>query len=191
MLRSVCSEPRPVWNQVVFNSKYIQYHSHTHTHTHTHTQNVNTMHLCKGLRLLLNFNKILETYPCFLGILLDWDIMTVLYMYMYTSFLLFSNFIAFYLCFAIMFIYSLFLKGSRIPRLLISKQQTGTKESITCSGRGICDPTSGYCSCSVGYTTSNGYNALGTRGDCGRVTDNIQTCPGLISCSGHGIYNII
>jgi len=76
--------------------------------------------------------------------------------------------------------------GSRQPKLLIAKQQVGTKENAFCSGRGICDTSIGACTCSVGYITSNGYAAIGTRGDCGDPTANIQNCPGLISCSGHG-----
>lgn len=76
--------------------------------------------------------------------------------------------------------------ASRIPRLLNAETQRGTKEDIYCSGRGICDQSSGYCTCATGYVTSNGHNAIGTRGDCGHVTGNIQACPGIISCSGHG-----
>lgn len=33
---------------------------------------------------------------------------------------------------------------------------------------------------------TSGYNAIGTRGDCGFAMSNIQTCPGIIACSGHG-----
>lgn len=70
--------------------------------------------------------------------------------------------------------------------LQVTEQTKGTKENSDCSNRGICDPSVGYCGCSTNYDTSNGYNAPGTRGDCGYATSTIQFCPGLISCSGHG-----
>ena len=76
--------------------------------------------------------------------------------------------------------------SQRTARILISEQQAGTKEDAYCSGRGLCDFGAGYCGCSAGFTTSNGYNRIGTRGDCGYAMSNIQTCPGLIACSGHG-----
>lgn len=79
-----------------------------------------------------------------------------------------------------------FTDGSRVPRLLISEQQVGTKEDAFCSNRGICDTSLGACGCSTGYTTSNGKAAIGTRGDCGYPSANIQVCPGMIQCSGHG-----
>lgn len=70
--------------------------------------------------------------------------------------------------------------------LTAAKQIDGTKESRDCSGRGICDTTTGYCTCNTNYATSNGYAASGTRGDCGYATATIAVCPGAISCSGHG-----
>lgn len=79
-----------------------------------------------------------------------------------------------------------FTDGTRTPSVMNAETQPGTKENKYCSGRGICDPSSGYCACNIGYSTSNGNNAIGTRGDCGYVTGNIQACPGIISCSGHG-----
>lgn len=73
-----------------------------------------------------------------------------------------------------------------VPYIVVVKQVDGTKESLSCSGRGICDTTSGVCSCSTSYATSNGYNLPGTRGDCGYATATIQVCPGVLACSGHG-----
>ena len=73
------------------------------------------------------------------------------------------------------------------PSLTVNVQTLGTKENDPCSNRGICDPRDGYCTCSTGYDTSNGYDAPGTRGDCGYATTTIQSCPGAISCSGHGV----
>ena len=79
-----------------------------------------------------------------------------------------------------------FTSAARTPSLLVAETQTGTKENIYCSGRGLCDLNAGYCTCSSGYGSSNGYNDVGTRGDCGTTLSNIQSCPGIISCSGHG-----
>jgi len=68
----------------------------------------------------------------------------------------------------------------------VSVQVQGTKEDLDCSNRGICDATTGYCACSTGFDTSDGYNLPGQRGDCGYATTTIQACPGLLACSAHG-----
>ena len=73
-----------------------------------------------------------------------------------------------------------------IASVVASKVVDGSKENAFCSNRGICDPSTGICTCSTNYDTSNGYQAAGTRGDCGRPTATIQTCPGATVCSGHG-----
>jgi hypothetical protein len=64
--------------------------------------------------------------------------------------------------------------GLRVPRLLITSQQSGSKEDEPCSNRGICDPIAGFCDCSTNYVTSDGYNNIGIRGDCGHATVAIQ-----------------
>jgi hypothetical protein len=64
---------------------------------------------------------------------------------------------------------------------------TGTKETEYCSRRGRCDLTTGVCSCFVNFVTSDGRGGEGVRGDCGFDSAEIQACPGLISCSGHGV----
>jgi hypothetical protein len=43
----------------------------------------------------------------------------------------------------------------------------GTRESIECSNRGICDYDTGTCSCVPGFTHSDGFGNIGNRGDCG------------------------
>lgn len=73
-----------------------------------------------------------------------------------------------------------------VPSLLVTERVTGSKENEECSNRGICDTSTGYCSCNDDYDTSNGYGKKGTRGDCGYPTTTIQQCPGVLSCSGHG-----
>lgn len=80
------------------------------------------------------------------------------------------------------------LFGSSITSSLLTVETivVGTKEDLECSNRGVCNPSDGICDCSLNFDTSNGYNQLGTRGDCGYATELIQFCPGVISCSGHG-----
>ena len=63
----------------------------------------------------------------------------------------------------------------------------GTKEDKYCSQRGTCDTSSGVCTCSENFATSNGLNVAGTRGDCGFKSAAVVGCPGVISCSGHGV----
>jgi len=75
--------------------------------------------------------------------------------------------------------------GSAI-QLDISRQTVGTKENAYCSNRGLCSYAEGSCTCSTNYDSSNGYDALGTRADCGYAKATIQYCPGVISCSAHG-----
>ncbi|CAK4637297.1 unnamed protein product [Aphanomyces euteiches] len=70
--------------------------------------------------------------------------------------------------------------------LSVSRLQIGTKENAPCSNRGTCDLTSGICTCYDGYTTSDGKGGLGIRGDCGGLIGSITSCPGLVTCSGHG-----
>lgn len=71
--------------------------------------------------------------------------------------------------------------------VVVAKQVIGSKEDSECSDRGTCDSASGVCACATNYDTSNGMNALGTRGDCGAVTAVVQVCPGQTLCSGHGV----
>jgi hypothetical protein len=69
---------------------------------------------------------------------------------------------------------------------VLSESIPGTKENLQCSRRGLCDTLSGICTCGTGYDTSDGYGEFGQRGDCGYNKDNVQFCPGVIACSGHG-----
>jgi len=76
------------------------------------------------------------------------------------------------------------------------KSVIGTKEADVCAGRGLCDTSSGVCSCFIShgdvYGSSNGYGLAGTRGDCGHVQSSssasgVAACPGELPCSGHGV----
>eukprot|EP00596_Hydrurales_sp_CCMP1899_P010123 CAMPEP_0119034006 /NCGR_PEP_ID=MMETSP1177-20130426/1065_1 /TAXON_ID=2985 /ORGANISM="Ochromonas sp, Strain CCMP1899" /LENGTH=565 /DNA_ID=CAMNT_0006991175 /DNA_START=644 /DNA_END=2344 /DNA_ORIENTATION=- len=80
-----------------------------------------------------------------------------------------------------------FLNALSVPFVVVTKRRAGTKEDLFCSNRGLCDFSTGYCTCSINYDTSNGYALPGTRGDCGDPTTTIAVCPGLISCSSHGV----
>jgi hypothetical protein len=77
----------------------------------------------------------------------------------------------------------------------VVKSVAGTKEADLCANRGLCDTTSGVCSCFVShgdvYGSSDGYGRAGTRGDCGHVqsssSNSVSDCPGELPCSGHGV----
>ena len=61
-------------------------------------------------------------------------------------------------------------KHSDIDGILsISTLQTGTKEFIECSGRGLCSTDTGLCQCFHGYGSSDGQGNVGTRDDCGYI----------------------
>lgn len=73
--------------------------------------------------------------------------------------------------------------------------QTGTREELVCSGRGLCDYATGQCTCetlSGTFTGSNGAGgsvavAAGTRADCGYTAAAITACPstsGGSECNG-------
>ncbi|KAG5185323.1 tenascin-like protein [Tribonema minus] len=63
----------------------------------------------------------------------------------------------------------------------------GEKENLPCSGRGLCDSTTGICECEPEMDTSDGLGAPGRRGDCGHAALSVTHCPGEVSCSGHGV----
>jgi len=69
----------------------------------------------------------------------------------------------------------------------------GTKENAYCSNRGLCDLAAGTCTCynsnGDAYDSSDGYGRAGTRGDCGFIKSGltVNSCPGEVQCSGHGI----
>jgi hypothetical protein len=58
---------------------------------------------------------------------------------------------------------------TNIDSITIAESVTGTKEQITCSGRGICQEDTGECACFQGYSSSNGMGQLGTIKDCGYI----------------------
>mmetsp|Transcript_7391 Transcript_7391/g.15201 ORF Transcript_7391/g.15201 Transcript_7391/m.15201 type:complete len:603 (+) Transcript_7391:425-2233(+) len=51
--------------------------------------------------------------------------------------------------------------------LTMTTIKDGNKEYITCSGRGLCDHSTGLCDCFPGYGSSDGQGNAGTLDDCG------------------------
>jgi hypothetical protein len=47
--------------------------------------------------------------------------------------------------------------------------QTGTKENVMCSNKGICNSELGVCMCTTGYGSSDGQGNHGSRSDCGFI----------------------
>jgi len=84
------------------------------------------------------------------------------------------------------------------PSIKMEKTVTGAKESLECSGRGICDGELGTCICDLScaegcFSTSDGHGNPGGRGDCGyrdgTVTGEtiMPACPGEVPCNDRGI----
>ena len=76
--------------------------------------------------------------------------------------------------------------SSDTPLLTTQKMVTGTKENDRCSNHGLCNYQTGSCHCIHNYTSSDGYNRPGNRGDCGYDGAVPTTsCPN--DCSKYGI----
>lgn len=58
----------------------------------------------------------------------------------------------------------------------------GTKEYDVCSGQGICDDTTGKCTCFNGFGSSDGQGRKGTLDDCGYVLPIFRCPDGTLSC---------
>lgn len=56
----------------------------------------------------------------------------------------------------------------------------GTKEHSNCAGRGLCDETTGVCTCYKNY-------GIDLDGTCGNIVGVTNICPGELPCSGHGV----
>ncbi|KAG7395531.1 hypothetical protein PHYBOEH_003671 [Phytophthora boehmeriae] len=54
--------------------------------------------------------------------------------------------------------------------LLVDELVEGTKANIECSARGVCDRSTGVCSCFPYFLSSDGAGGLGRRGDCGYIS---------------------
>lgn len=66
---------------------------------------------------------------------------------------------------------------SRQSNLTTIEVTKGTKEWVTCSDRGICDESTGKCSCFPGYASSDGKGGSGVYQDCGHVEKIVLDLP--------------
>ncbi len=64
----------------------------------------------------------------------------------------------------------------------IQEQVKGTKEDEACSGRGLCDQTTGSCTCFSGFGSSDGQGQKGTLDDCGFVVPIFRCEDGSLDC---------
>ena len=71
----------------------------------------------------------------------------------------------------------LILKPSGELSMSIEETVKGTKEWLECSGRGLCDRTTGDCTCFTPFDSSDGNGGSGTRGDCGHINNNPWMLP--------------
>jgi len=51
----------------------------------------------------------------------------------------------------------------------VTEYRKGTKEWEECSGKGLCDRSTGVCTCFSGYGSSDGKGGEGTKADCGYI----------------------
>ncbi|KAH9187062.1 hypothetical protein AeNC1_010961 [Aphanomyces euteiches] len=68
----------------------------------------------------------------------------------------------------------------------------GTTESAVCSNHGLCDSSTGLCTCQPGFSSSDGAGSSGTIPDCGygpAPTTCPVTNPGGLVCNNHGTCN--
>lgn len=64
---------------------------------------------------------------------------------------------------------------------VVEKTQ-GTKEHRVCSGRGLCEYTTGKCACFNGFGSSDGQGSKGALGDCGYVLPIFRCEDGTLAC---------
>lgn len=69
-----------------------------------------------------------------------------------------------------------------IDKAFVIEETPGTKENDICSGRGLCDQTTGSCTCFPGFGSSNGQGGKGTLDDCGYVIPIFRCEDGSLEC---------
>ena len=69
-----------------------------------------------------------------------------------------------------------------IDSAFVQEQVKGTKEDAVCSGRGLCDETTGSCACFAGFGSSDGQGKEGRLDDCGYVIPIFRCEDGSLEC---------
>ena len=69
-----------------------------------------------------------------------------------------------------------------VDSAFVTETTMGTKEDDVCSGRGLCDHTTGSCACFSGFGSSNGQGGKGTLDDCGYVVPIFRCEDGSVDC---------
>lgn len=69
----------------------------------------------------------------------------------------------------------------------VSTSRNGTSESVQCSGRGVCDSSTGLCTCASGFAASNGNGGAGSTQDCGYALGAISACASAVTSTSSGV----
>jgi hypothetical protein len=79
--------------------------------------------------------------------------------------------------------------SSGVRTLAISTLVTGTTEAVPCSNRGLCDTSTGACTCVAGASASDGNGGAGSIPDCGYASA-VSACPSAVTSTSGGVASI-